>query len=59
MTYAICYYVIQVKWQFLQTTAREYQYESSLQTESKKGYSFIYPSLCLLYSDNKRRAMVS
>ena len=26
--------------------------------KGKKGYSFLYLSLCLSYSDNKRRAMV-
>ena len=29
------------------------------QTESKKGYLFLYPSLCLSYSDNKHRAIAS
>ena len=40
----------------LQASAHEYQYESSSQTESKKGYSFLYPS-SLSYSDDECRAM--
>ena len=43
----------------LQASAREYQYESSSQTESKKGYSLLYPSFCFSCSKNKRRAMAS
>ena len=43
----------------LQASEHKYQYESSSQTESKKGYLFLYPSLCLSYNDNKHRAMAS
>ena len=43
----------------LQTIACEYKYESSSQTQSKKSYSFLYPSPYLSDIDNKCRVMES
>ena len=37
----------------LQASVHEQQHESSSKTESKKAYSFLYPSLYLSYSDIK------